>query len=102
MNPIFAQRMEERYEEMKTLYGSLYNDMAAFDYFCKMLEKNFNSRKVSLHLLDTKRLAEPGWFRSNKLMGRYGGVVKFGTEPGFESLARDDLSKLVYNQQHRV
>jgi len=69
MNPIFAQRMEERYEEMKTLYGSLYNDMAAFDYFCKMLEKNFNSRKVSLHLLDTKRLAEPGWFRSNKLMG---------------------------------
>ena len=70
MNPIFSQRLSERYEELKRLYCQLYhNDMAAFDYFCKMLERCFNSRKASLHLLDAKRLAEPGWFRSNKLMG---------------------------------
>lgn len=70
MNPIFTQRMDGRYEELKALYCSLYHDdMAAFGYFCKMLERSFNNRKVSLHLLDTKRLAEPGWFRSNKLMG---------------------------------
>ena len=70
MNPIFSERMRVRYGELKRLYCELYqNDIAAFDYFCKMLEKSFNNRKASLHLLDAKRLAEPGWFRSSKLMG---------------------------------
>ena len=69
MNPIFTKRLESRVSEMKALYDSLYHDDAAFGYFCKMLEKCFNSRKTSLHLLDARRLAEPGWFRSNKLMG---------------------------------
>lgn len=70
MNPIFSQRLAERYDELKWLYCQLYhNDMVAFDYFCKMLERSFNNRKASLHMLDAKRLEEPGWFRSNKLMG---------------------------------
>lgn len=69
MNPIFSQRLASRITEMKALYSKLYHDDAAFDYFCKMLEACFDSRKASLHLLDSQRLAEPGWFRSNKLMG---------------------------------
>ena len=69
MNPVFSKRLSARVGEMKALYDSLYHDDAAFGYFCKMLEKCFNGRKTSLHLLDAKRLAEPGWFRSNKLMG---------------------------------
>ncbi len=69
MNPIFFKRLEYRITEMKALYDSLYHDDAAFSYFCKMLEKCFNNRKTSLHLLDAERLSEPGWFRSNKLMG---------------------------------
>ena len=70
MNSVFSRRMAARYEELKTLYCGLYhNDMAAFDYFCGMLERSFNSRKASLHVLDAKRLDDPDWFRSNKLMG---------------------------------
>ena len=69
MNPIFSQRLASRITEMKALYSKLYHDDAAFDYFCKMLEACFDGRKASLHLLDSQRLAEPGWFRSNKLMG---------------------------------
>ena len=70
MNPIFSQRMEARYEELKGLYCQLYhNDLVSFDYFCKMLERSFRERKESLRALDEKRLAQPGWFRSNKLMG---------------------------------
>ena len=70
MNSVLSRRMVARYEEMKSLYCGLYhNDMAAFDYFCGMLEKSFNSRKASLHALDAARLADPDWFRSNKLMG---------------------------------
>ena len=70
MNPVFCRRMAERYEELKSLYSGLYhNDLAAFDYFCGMLERSFNSRKASLRALDAKRLDDPDWFRSNKLMG---------------------------------
>lgn len=70
MNPVFSRRMAERYEELKSLYSGLYhNDLAAFDYFCGMLERSFNSRKASLRVLDAKRLDDPDWFRSNKLMG---------------------------------
>ena len=64
MNPIFSKRLESRVAEMKALYDSLYHDDAAFSYFSKMLEKCFNNRKTSLHLLDAERLSEPGWFRS--------------------------------------
>ena len=70
MNPVFSRRMAERYEELKSLYSGLYhNDLAAFDYFCGMLGRSFNSRKASLRVLDAKRLDDPDWFRSNKLMG---------------------------------
>ena len=70
MNPVFSRRMAVRYEELKSLYSGLYhNDLAAFDYFCGMLERSFNSRKASLRALDAKRLDDPDWFRSNKLMG---------------------------------
>ena len=67
MNPIFSQRLASRITEMKALYSKLYHDDAAFDYFCKMLEACFDGRKASLHLLDSRRLAEPGWFRSNAI-----------------------------------
>ena len=69
MNLIFHERLTARYEEMKKLYLELYHDLGAFDYFCHMLERSFLERKLSLHLLDAKRLSQPGWFRSNKLMG---------------------------------
>ena len=70
MNSVFSQRLAARYEELKSLYCGLYhNDSPAFDYFCGMLERSFNSRKPSLQHLDAERLADPDWFRSNKLLG---------------------------------
>ena len=70
MNVVFSTRLEERRDEMKRLYCGLYhNDETAFDYFCAMLERSFEGRKESLRALDDARLAEPGWFRSNKLLG---------------------------------
>ena len=70
MNDVFSQRLAERYDELMRLYFTLYrNDGAAFDYFCKMLERSFAERKESLRQLDEKRLADHSWFRSNRLMG---------------------------------
>lgn len=70
METIFSQRMEPRYEELKQLYDEIYpGDAEAFVYFCGMLKKCLYNRKASLQILDAQRLAEPEWFRSNKLMG---------------------------------
>ena len=70
MNSVFSVRLDARRDEMKRLYGELYHhDEAAFDYFCAMLERCYEERKPSLRALDDARLAEPDWFRSNKLMG---------------------------------
>ena len=70
MNSVFSARLDERRDEMKRLYCELYhNDESAFDYFCAMLARCYDDRKASLRALDDARLAEPGWFRSNKLMG---------------------------------
>ena len=70
MENIFSQRMEPRYEELRQLYNEIYpGDAEAFAYFCGMLKKCLYNRKASLQILDAQRLAEPEWFRSNKLMG---------------------------------
>ena len=70
METIFSQRMEPRHEELKQLYDEIYpGDAEAFAYFCGMLKKCLYNRKASLQILDAQRLAEPEWFRSNKLMG---------------------------------
>lgn len=67
---VFDQRLAECYDELKWLYCELYHgDMGAFTYFCHMLRKSWEERKEDLRKLDEQRLAEPGWFRSNKLLG---------------------------------
>ena len=70
MQQTFSQRLAPRYEEMKALYCQLYHDdLAAFSYFCRMLEASFQARKPALHQLDAQRLADPDWYRSNGLLG---------------------------------
>lgn len=82
-NTEFKTRLESCYDELKWLYCELYhNDMEAFNYFVSMLEHQWNARKDSLRKIDEKRLAEPDWFRSNKLLGmmmytqNFGGCLK--------------------------
>ena len=62
------QRLQTCYDELKWLYCELYhNDMQAFEYFIEMLRRSYRERRPSLRVLDEKRLAEPGWYYSNKL-----------------------------------
>lgn len=66
----FDRRMSLCFDELKWLYCELYhNDMGAFDYFCRMLETCWQNRKPSLRELDAAREQNPGWYRSNKLLG---------------------------------
>lgn len=80
---VFATRLDHCYHELKWLYCELYhNDRGAFDYFVQMLEAQWNARKDALRAIDEKRLAEPDWYRSNKLLGmmmypaNFGGTLK--------------------------
>ncbi len=68
------EKMEKRfracYDELKWLYQELYpHDEAAFSYFCSTLLRCWNERKTALRALDEKRLADPDWYRSGKLLG---------------------------------
>ena len=66
----FEERLSARYDELKWLYCELYhNDMNAFRYFCDMLRRSYEARKPSLKALDRQRLNQPGWFRSNQILG---------------------------------
>ncbi len=64
------KRLRECFDELKWLYCELYhNDTAAFDYFIGMLRRSFSERRESLRKLDEQRLANPDWYRSNRLLG---------------------------------
>lgn len=64
------QRLAACYDELKWLYCELYhNDRTAFDYFVEMLRRSEADRKAELRAIDERRLADPGWYRSNKLLG---------------------------------
>lgn len=79
----FSDRLQSCYDELKWLYCELYhNDMEAFHYFVSMLERQWEQRRDALRSIDEKRLAEPDWYRSNKLLGmmmypaNFGGTLK--------------------------
>ena len=69
MNDMEA-RLDACRDELKELYYGLYHDdEQAFEYFLDMLRRSYAQRRAALRALDDKRLAEPGWFRSNRLLG---------------------------------
>ncbi len=80
----FDERFAKYGDELKWLFCELYNnDMQAYDYFCRMLRRNFEERKDALKKIDEARLADPAWYRSNKLLGMMLYVPQFaGTLKG--------------------
>lgn len=75
----FANRLANCYDELKWLYCELYhNDRNAFRYFLGMLEKQWAQRKDALRKIDKKRLEDPDWYRSNKLLGMMMYPANFG------------------------
>ena len=66
----FQARLNACFDELKWLYCELYHsDMQAFDYFCGMLKRSWDARKRALRTLDSQRLKQPDWYRSNALLG---------------------------------
>ena len=81
----FDARLRSCRDELKWLFMELYDDAGAFDYFCGMLLRSYQQRKAALRELDRRRASEPGWYRSNKLLGMMLYVSAFaGTLRGVE------------------
>ena len=67
---LFEERLIPCLDEMKELYVSLYGENEeAFSYFLGMLEEALAQRKPALRQVDEKRLADPDWCRSSRMLG---------------------------------
>jgi glycosidase len=68
--PLFRERLERHYEEMKWLYFELYhNDQQAFDYFLTMLHEYYTRRSEELREWDEARELNPDWYKGNDMLG---------------------------------
>ena len=69
-DPVFLRRFEQHYDELKWLYGEMYdNDEEAFNYFCTMLYQCFEERKPALKKQDEAREKDPFWYRDKEMLG---------------------------------
>ena len=67
---LFNTRLQPCLEELQSLFFSLYGkNREAFSYFLGMLERSLTQRKPALRRLDQKRLSNPEWCRSSRMMG---------------------------------
>ncbi len=66
----FDRRLRERYDELKWLYGELYqNNLTAFRNFVEMLRRCWGQRKQSLQTQDARRESDPDWYSRRDLLG---------------------------------
>jgi amylosucrase len=66
---IFNDRLAIYENELNDLYSSLYGNTDGFDNFKNALKSRYSQRNRSLKTLDNKRLKDPSWYLSNKMLG---------------------------------
>lgn len=65
----FKERLDIFEKELSQLYCSLYGDSEGFDELKSILKTKSSQRDRSLKVLDNKRLKNPNWYLSNKMLG---------------------------------
>lgn len=66
---VYEERLSSRIDELKWLYMELYDNRQMFDDLCRNLKTYYDGRKAGLKKLDAQREQNPGWFRSNDMLG---------------------------------
>ncbi|MBQ2158318.1 MAG: amylosucrase, partial [Oscillospiraceae bacterium] len=85
-NEEYSRRFSRHENELRSLYGELYSDIGAWEYFVSVLKKAYDERPESLKELDRVREAKPGWYRGHELVGMLAYVKAFaGTLQGVRS-----------------
>ena len=65
----FEDRLKVHYDELKWIYGELFHDSHAFDYFVSMLKKFCDERSPILKAWDKKRSEDAGWYKRKNMLG---------------------------------
>lgn len=79
---LFDERFAIYEEELNKLYLSLYGNTDGFDNYKDILRNRYYQRDKNLRSLDNKRLNNPTWYLSNKMLGMsmytelFGGSLK--------------------------
>lgn len=66
---VFVQRFERHFDELKWLYVELYGNDSMFAELCDNLYRFYEERRDGLKKLDQEREKDPGWYKSNELLG---------------------------------
>ena len=68
--PEFKKRFDERYDELKWLYFSLYGeDFNALNWLVGAMYDFYEERNASLKRLDRQREKNPAWYKGNDMLG---------------------------------
>ncbi len=97
---IYRERFERHFEELQWLYTELYGNPSMFAELCDRMEVFYQERAEDLKALDGKRQADPGWYKSNDMLGMMFYIDNFaGNLKGVESRL-DYLEKCNVNYIH--
>lgn len=94
----YYARLEQRYEELRTLYFRLYQSEEDFRALLEMIRGGYRIRSAALKRIEHTR--EPDWYQSNELLGMCLYVEQFaGTLQGVQEKL-DYLRELGVNYLH--
>ena len=97
---IYRERFGRHFEELQWLYTELYGNPSMFAELCDRMEVFYQERAEDLKALDGKRQADPGWYKSNDMLGMMFYIDNFaGNLKGVESRL-DYLEKCNVNYIH--
>ena len=96
----FQARLQKHHDELRWLYMELYRNDSMFAELLENMRNFYLERKAGLKELDHAREADPGWYRSNDMLGMMLYIDNFaGNMKGVESRL-DYIEKCNVNYIH--
>ena len=77
-NDVFYFRMKERVDELKWLYTEMYHNDSMFSELCDRIHQFYVDRNKNLKKRDREREQDPGWYRTNEMLGMVFYIENFG------------------------
>ena len=97
---VYNTRFEKKLDELRWLYMELYGNSSMFAELCDQMHRFYEERTDVLKKLDSKREADPDWYKKNDMLGMMFYIDNFaGNMKGVESKI-DYLEKNNVNYIH--
>ena len=66
---VYNTRFEKKLDELRWLYMELYGNGSMFAELCDQMHRFYEERTDALKQLDSKREADPDWYKKNDMLG---------------------------------